>query len=674
MKQRSQITAGVLSLSLLAGMTLPAYAAEGAALSPPPEEGTFLVDGEPVPTIPAGTVPFQMEPSAQPLDPPAPESPKPSAEGEDAEGVYADMIAAFRASHPGELEALDATALLTWQGYRDPMAAYMEDNDFATEEEALQHLLINYIQSTLGKEATHTAAEQYRQKDPESWDTFDADAWFEAQFPFYFDQEMMMYDYHLSTREELVEYLYVLYMEQNYVEPADPTVWVNGERLEVPFVAEDGVSYMNAATLNAILGTTHLEGEKLRVRQTAVEAGWGVTWNPRYNQIILLDRQALLTGTPLSEQAKADLEALGMAALVPLLASQDLSQLDTFVRRWQSQREADQRNRRTATTGVTLTTFNTLDGDQSAEGTVQADVMIQGTVVNATFTISAAALVDLIPEKTLQQYQTTYPQLRYTDLDELLTGAVVRVLWNWETGDLYVHAPVLGVLDEMYGDNAWLHWKLDSWEIPDQTQNQTEWDTGELLYQQLLANSGSETYSAGSAYAKFGAVRLLMGAVFGSDTFTETDGTLTWRADAASLRAALEPVSDAVLNFGDDRDASLLYWLDGLKEFQVVLSVDQTGQRSAEIVFRPDVDALSDSLTQDTASWTPSGNVETQAVLFPDVRISLQLEGDEEKSAGHAEYHWKNLFQMLFESESKWTHSTETLLTMPPADAEIVEM
>ena len=172
---------------------------------------------------------------------------------------YAQVIEAYRADHPGELEGLDLSLLLERKGYREPLQAYMDDMGIATEEAARNALLMEYVESRTLAQERHDQAEAYRAADPASWESFDVDAYLAQEWSWYTKEEFMAsWRGPFYTDEELADYLYIEFMEgkSNPWDRQGLTLVVNGQTNYNAVVTEENwVTYADGATLNAILGT-----------------------------------------------------------------------------------------------------------------------------------------------------------------------------------------------------------------------------------------------------------------------------------------------------------------------------------------------------------------------------------------------------------------------------------
>lgn len=589
----------------------------------------------------------------------------------------AKKVEDYRAAHPGELEALSTADLLAREGYYDPMDEYMADNGFDTQDQAVQSLLLGYIGRKEAAAQRRAAALAYQKEYPEKWAAFNVDAYFAERYWYYDTKEEFIENYDLQDEQELTDYLFIRFVEENLWpdhEGYDPSLVVNGVVRSYDLVIENGVSYTDAATLNDILGTS-LTGDKVAIRAAAEGAGWGVTWNPSRNQVVLLDREMLLKGlaAQVTEEELAQAEALGVD-VDALLKAQDFTNFDAMMNKVLSTADYDRSKtyQMTETGAVTLTAFNSLDGDETVRATVKSETVMKGRIIEQTYTISAGELVKLLSDETLQAIQESLPKHSAGDLKTLLTGVQVRLILNGETGEMFLNAPILAKLDRNFTEDTWLRADMGdgldlTWSVLDSLAA-GEWDTAELLYNVLLETSASSESGAVMAYAGYAGARSMLGALVGGDRVKARNGGYTWTLDAQFIDDMLGAVAGYMGASGIGLELDSLF-----KEFEITITVDKNGNQTADMVLRPDMDAIAGLIAQLDDGDGAGTAAMTWALNLFDFRMESHAQGTAQKSQSTVQLHWKNQFKVEVESQNRRVETQNAPLETPPETAEIVE-
>lgn len=568
----------------------------------------------------------------------------------------------YRAAHPGELEGLDLTTLLARRGYREPLAAYMEDYGLATEEEARNRLLAEYVSSRRLAQERRDQAEAYRAADPESWESFDVDAYLAQEWGWYTKEEFMA-SWHgpFYSEEELADYLYIEFMEGQrglwnwgWENDGGPTLVVNGVAVyDAGLTTADGVSYLPAGELGAILGADLAGEEPVAIREAALAAGWDVTWNSYCNQVVLLDRETLLSGL-------------------------DLSRFEALVNRALSAREWEEGKtyRTTNTYDMTLTAFNSLDGDKTYDLTVKADMLMGDNAVDLTLTANAAQLLELLPQASLDKLGAELGKASFRDLKTLLTGCKLQVLLDMENGQISWNVPLLALVDDTVTENTWFTAAVDTTDAAVFARTfaalqSGEWSLGEVLYDALLKNSAESYLGAEDSYSDFVELSGMMDVFFGEKTVSERGGTLTWKVDADMVNGALAGLAD-LDGYDDDGQEGATVSL--FKEYKLELSVDRNGRMTADVAVRPDMEGIAAMATQ--GSWYDAGETALMTWILGllDFKETAHSEGTASRSAGTAQFHWKNQFKLELDTSSTRAESRTAPRTTPPAGAEVVEL
>jgi len=594
----------------------------------------------------------------------------------------AKRVEAYRAAHPGELEALSMEELLAREGYPDPMSEYMADYGFSTEAEAVQGLLISYIERQELAEERRLQAEIFRTARPDLWEAFDLDVYFAERYWYYDTKEEFIESWGFTGEAEMADYLFISFVqnameeERPYWRQDEPSLVVNGMTdYDAAITAENGVSYTDAATLDEILGTA-LTGEKVAIRAAAEAAGWDVTWNAKSNEVVLLDREALLRGfgQEISEADRAEAEAAGVD-VDALLKAQDFSNFDAMMDKVIAASAYDPAKsyKTTETSTLTLTAFNTLDGDEKAALTMKGEVVMKGRQIRADLSLDAGQVLGLLSDQTVAAFKAALPKYQAADLEGLLSGLELHVIVNGETGDLYVNCPALQWLDGTIAAETWFHVELEDelelvWTMLDHLTTEG-WDTGEMLYDLLLRES-AETYSATGAYTSFVMMRGMLGGLIGGDRVKAQGGGYVWSLDAQDLSGMAQAITGAM---GAGADVDVSGWF---KEYEVSLSVDANGRQKAQAVVRPDMDALADLVAQAAGGGESDGAVTalmTWALGLFDFRMESRSEGTADRATETAQFHWKNQFKLDVETSARRVE-TQDLPAALPAGAVVVDL
>ncbi|MCI9402068.1 MAG: hypothetical protein HFF04_00140 [Oscillospiraceae bacterium] len=617
-------------------------------------------------------------------------------------GLYIVITNAYEAyqvdyydeTHPGELDKLDTRALLEKAGYYDMTAEtwYMQNNGLTTLEEVRTSLLSDYVTARLTVEATHARFLEYQSAYPEKWAEFDAGAYFEEQYGSFMTKEGYMDGYYLFTEEELAEKMFSEYILWNrwtwdtgydWPQKDQPiTLVVNGETLyDAVITAGDGVTYADAATLNAVLGTS-LEGEAVLIRSAAEAAGWDVTWNEMNNEVVLLDRESLLKGVLAPSDFReewdsaTDPEAQFVKNILGEpdekgLFTQDFSRYDEMMNRTLEANKGKEGEvqRTTSTFDFTLTAFNSLDGDETYTVTVKADLLVKDQVADLTLTADLAQLWVLLPQSVKDKVAANLPKVTFQDLPALLGGCKLRLIYNMEEGVLYWNCPILALFDDSIEENTWGKVDFSSRVTVVTAEQETSdgWNTAEKLYNDLLADSAANWWGAEDAYSDFAISRVFTNLLVGNDRITRRGDTLTWSLDADALTSCMA-LEDGYVDLEDLTAAGLF------KEFNVTFSVEKDGRYSLSAAIRPDMDAIAAQYTADPWYDTSEAALMTWVMNLLDFRMSADVSGMADRTSGNAQFHWKNQFKLELKTSSQRRTNAGDPLSAPPAGAEVVEL
>lgn len=573
----------------------------------------------------------------------------------------ARRIEAYRSEHPGELEGLDLAFLLERKGYREPLQAYMDDMGIATEEAARNALLMEYVESRTLAQERHAQAEAYRAADPASWESFDVDVYLAENYRWYTKEEFMASWGPFYTDEELADYLYIEFMEgkSNPWDRRDLSLVVNGQTNYDATVTEaNWVTYTDGATLNAILGTDYPDGERVSIREAATAAGWDVVWNATGNEVVLLDRERLRAGNIYPQ----DLD----------IPAPDFTAFDGLMNRLLADGayDADKTYRVDQTQKLTFTALNSLDGDKTVTATLTGRITTGGTAMEAEYTLSCAQLLELLSPQVQAQLEGILPKFKREDVKSLLTAGKLTIRADLETGDTYVHAPILALFDDSFAGDTWIHTQADfsgSLALLDMAR-EGSWDTKAFLYDTLLASS-ADSWSAENSYSAFQQSYGMLSALAGPHFLTEENGVYTWTLNSDAL--ALLGSSVAGYMAQEDYDFGKFF-----KEFDLTLRVDKNAQMTLDMVIRPDMDALGAFIaTEDGYGETDPAQTAliTWMMNLLDFRATAHASGDADDLTEEGSFHWKNQFKATVDSKTTRRTTNTTPSALPPKGANIVE-
>lgn len=350
--------------------------------------------------------------------------------------------AEYAAAHPGYLDGFDPDAWLrtAYPDYRDPEEAFMADYDLADRAAFEDYMEGDYTNHLIWMEGLRSDIDAVLAEDPAALDGFDVDAYFAQEYPYYESQEEFMTGYNLLDRAEFETYLTWEYLTFYAVPegndpwtddlkealggvPGELWVMVNGTYLtfeaDKPY-AEDGVTYVPADKLGEALGL-ELAGDYVPLRETAQAAGYEIWWDQDYETAVVMDPDVLVAAID-----------SGFTALNGVLAKNTLD--------WERWAETEDWN-------VTLTMFDTLNGDKTYPMTLTQESLCGPEGLQTTGEYDLSALMTLLEGMGL---------LEYVGEDERkMVSAVLsgdyELRWDTETGAMAVTASCLPDLLSMMG-------------------------------------------------------------------------------------------------------------------------------------------------------------------------------------------------------------------------------
>lgn len=598
-------------------------------------------------------------------------------DGTGDEGLYAQVYDAYReyllgiyeTRHPGELEGLVTEELLARAGYTrtlTPQEHYMEDYDLDSPEEVRPSLLYNYAADRLAVEERHVRFLSYQTEYPETWESFDAEDYFAREY--YWDSKEEYMAGQNLTEEEFVEAMFVEYVEYyladgGYDDGYDDnwywdgedydrviTLYANGETIDTDVTAADGVTYADPAVLNEILGTDLASSDPISIRSAAETAGWDVVWNSYRRQVALLDRERLLTGV-----------------IVPGLGwvEEDISGLDRLVEKAQAAdpMEPGKSYRTTGTVELTYTALNSLDGDETYTAQLKVESLSRDKTTELSLSMELADLLRLVPDALMQEVRMELPG-SVKDLKALLNGVKVDLIWNGETGMLYVNAPIVALVDPTPGvdGDTWYAFDLSELlEVEEESLN-----VSGALYQNLLEESETGWSGAGSAYSDFMVEKGLFHILFGPRAVTEKNGTLTWKLDEEMVSGAMGAFMGAMGEPGDWSEHSLF------RECRLEMTIGDKGEIGLDMALRPDMEGIAAAIYDNSFSYY--GLFAGGLLGMADFRYTAKGQSSAKGGSAKLELHWKNSFKLALDMDSVRKQVKDAPRTTPPETAQIVEI
>ena len=532
----------------------------------------------------------------------------------------------YAAAHPGYLDGFDPDAWLrtAYPGYRDPEEAFMADYGLADRAAFEAYMKGDYTNHLIWIEDLRSDIDAALAEDPTALEGFDVDAYFTQEYPYYDSQEAFMPDYGLLDRAELETYLTWEYLTY-YAAPSDPWtdeskenlggvpgelgIMVNGTYLtfdgDKPY-AENGVTYVPAAELGEALGLT-LTGDYVPLRETAQAAGCEVWWDQDYATAVVVDPAAL-----------AETIDGGFTVLNGVLAKS--------IPAWERWAETEDWT-------VTLTIFDTLDGDQTYPMTLTQESLYGPEGLQTTGKYDLSALMTLLEQMGLLE-----------DVGEDEREVVSAVLdgdyelrWDMESGDMAFTASCLSdlfsLLGTPYPKDLWFTLDGDTTaELTDLLSDLMDRETPVTVGALTWALTPSATYGSPVFYWRDAmdfadALALFLG-----------DDALVREGDAWVLRLGMAEVA-ALLGYDAEEDM-------GIQDFSLECAFGDDGSVTGSLLF----------LTPD-GSWSPA------------MRLTAQWDFDLTGGTVEAEFHLKNQMKLTLTGTSALEETNEQPETGVPEGA-----
>ena len=518
--------------------------------------------------------------------------------------------AEYAAAHPGYLDGFDPDAWLrrAYPDYRDPEEAFMADYGLADRAAFEAYMEGDYTNHLIWMEDLRSEIDAMLAENAAALDGFDVDAYFTQEYPYYESQEEFMAGYTLLGRAEFETYLTWEYLTY-YAAPSDPWtddskealggvpgelgVMVNGTYLtftgDKPY-AEDGVTYVPAAQLGEALGL-ELTGGYVPLRETAQAAGCEVWWDQAYETAVVIDTAALV-------------EAIdsGFTALNGVLAKSTPA--------WERWAETEDWT-------VTLTMFDTLNGDKTYPMTLTQESLCGPEGLQTTGSYDLSALMTLLEQMGL---------LDYVGEDERNVVAAVlsgdyELRWDTETGVMAFTASclpdLLSMMGTPYPKELWFTLNGETTAeltglLSDLMDREEPVTVGALTWALTRSTSyGSPVFYWRDAVDFAGTLALFLG-----------DDTLVREGDAWVLRLGMDDLA-ALLGYGEEDAGTYL----GLEAFALECAFHDDGSVTGSLLCLTPDESWSPAMRV-TASWDldlTGGTVEAEFHLKNQMKLTLTV-------------------------------------------------
>ncbi len=571
-----------------------------------------------------------------------------------------DEYAAYEAAHPEEIANLDAERLLADWGYveRTPEEWFLayEGEYGETLEEAVRRTYIDRRQMV---ENACAQAEEYRADRPEMWENFDADSYFESEWLGYSnlipDKAAYMARYNILTEDEFVDDMFAMYASEHYyddydydplpddwwwddVTPPEPTLtlYVDGFAYEdVEIVAENGVTYADAAALRGIFGEAFVPADKtglLPIRETAEAAGWDAGWYgggwSGAQEVQLWGKEGYVTA--LAEQ---------FGPLNDFLAKAMKVSGNTLF--------ADTPTATHETVAVDMTRFSTLDGDETFRLTFDVDYVMGGGVLDATITFDVTELLKLFPADALESL-TKMGGFSVTQLRQFLKAGVMEFIIDYNTGDMAYNIPLLALVDEELA--GWQTETLPGLDgMAEAMKGLEEFSLTSTLYAQML--STASYMGAEYARAEYDQSVSLLSAFAGKDRFATRGGKTTYSITTQAMNEAVSALINADADEGDSTNMVKQPVYSIFKAFDITYTLDDSGNVTADLHIRPDTDGIATAIAKsyessyygDSSAAGAMEIVMNWALKGWNMDITASSQGSAQRSTGRVDIHWNNV-------------------------------
>ena len=534
--------------------------------------------------------------------------------------------AEYAAAHPGYLDGFDPDAWLrtAYPDYRDPEEAFMADYNLADRAAFEEYMKRDYTNHLIWMENLRSESDAALAESPAALDGFDVDAYFTQEYPYYSDQEEFMADYGLLDRAEFETYLTWEYLTY-YAAPEGSDPWtddlkealggvpgelgimVNGTYLtfdgDKPY-AEDGVTYVPAAELGEALGL-ELTGDYVPLRETAQAAGCEIWWDQNYETAVVMDPDVLVAAID-----------SGFTTLNGVLAKNTLDW-----ERWAA----------TEDWTITLTMFDSLNGDKTYPMTLTQESLYGPEGLQATGNYDLAALMTLLEQMGL---------LEYVGEDELKVVSAVlsgdyELRWDTETGAMAFTASclpdLLSMMGTPYPKEMWFTMSGETTEeltaLFSDLMDREEPVTAGALVWYLYASTTAPWSDPVLYWSEATELAAGMSIFLGDDA-------LVREGDAWVLRLGMEELA-ALLGYGEEDAYAYL----GLQDFTLECAFHDDGVVTGSLLCLTPDESWSPAMRV-TASWDfdlTSGTMEAEIHLKNQMKLTLTASTSMEEREGKPE-------------------------------------
>lgn len=542
--------------------------------------------------------------------------------------------AEYAAAHPGYLDGFDPDAWFrtAYPDYRDPEEAFIADYGLADRAAFEDYMEGDYTNHLIWMESLRSDIDAALAENAAALDGFDVDAYFTQEYPYYESQEEFMAGYTLLDRAEFETYLTWEYLTY-YAAPSDPWtddskealggvpgelgIMVNGTYLtftgDKPY-AEDGVTYVPADELGEALGL-ELTGGYVPLRETAQAAGCEVWWDQACETAVVMDPDALIGAID-----------SGFTALNGVLAKNTPA--------WERWAETEEWT-------VTLTMFDTLNGDKTYPMTLTQESLYGPESLQTTGSYDLSALMTLLEQMGL---------LEYVGEDELKVVSAVlsgdyELRWDTETGAMAFTASclpdLLSMLGTPYPKELWFTLNGETTAeltglLSDLMDREKPVTVGALAWALTRSTSyGSPVFYWRDAVDFAGTLALFLG-----------DDALVREGDAWVLRLGMDDLA-ALLGYGEEDAGTYL----GLEAFALECAFGDDGAVTGSLL----------CLTLDE-SWSPA------------MRVTAGWDLDLTGGTVEAEFHLKNQMKLTITGSTALKETGEKPETGVPEGAASVAL
>lgn len=542
--------------------------------------------------------------------------------------------AEYAAAHPGYLDGFDPDAWLrtAYPDYRDPEEAFMADYGLADRAAFEDYMEGDYTNHLIWMESLRSDIDAALAENAAALDGFDVDAYFTQEYPYYESQEEFMAGYTLLDRAEFETYLTWEYLTY-YAAPSDPWtddskealggvpgelgVMVNGTYLtftgDKPY-AEDGVTYVPADELGEALGL-ELTGGYVPLRETAQAAGCEVWWDQADETAVVMDPDALIGAID-----------SGFTALNGVLAKNTPA--------WERWAETEEWT-------VTLTMFDTLNGDKTYPMTLTQESLCGPEGLQTTGSYDLSALMTLLEGMGLLDYVGEDER----DVVTAVLSGDYELRWDMESGNMAFTASclpdLLSMLGTPYPKELWFTLNGEATAeltglLSDLMDREKPVTVGALAWALTRSTSyGSPVFYWRDAVDFAGTLALFLG-----------DDALVREGDAWVLRLGMDDLA-ALLGYGEEDAGTYL----GLEAFALECAFGDDGAVTGSLL----------CLTPDE-SWSPA------------MRVTAGWDLDLTGGTVEAEFHLKNQMKLTITGSTALEETGEKPETGVPEGAASVAL